>query len=158
MNLADCLALIGMNRNTYNSLDRRHRRHDGSGGLSFMSKRPLSDEGQDRFALRHAVALACLMDLREAGVPPARALTVIEETFNYIADQVDTSARHPDRLHSRNLIRYFPNSEGHYGWSAGAPTDSGLTVPDGDIIAIDLNEVIRRIWNATSRWLGIEVA
>ena len=97
------------------------------------------------------------MDLREAGVPPARALTVIDETFDYIADQVETSRKHPDLLMAPSLIRYFPNSQGHYGWSAGAETDSSLTQPDAPVIAIDLNEVIRRIWDATSRWLGIEV-
>lgn len=158
MNLADVLMFSGMNRNTFNSLERRLRSPNGHGGLEFMRERLTPGDGHDRYKLAHAVALRCFIELRDAGVPPGHAATVISATFDYIADQVEDAAERPERLSDEKLIRYFPDPDGHYGWSAGSPSSTAsLGGGQHGSIHIDLNQVTKRIWDAASQWLGIKV-
>lgn len=145
MNLAQVLHFVNMNRNSYNTLDRR------VGGLTFMRENQLppeqSQSAYDRYNFTHAAALACVMAFVDAGVSTTQAAVVVTDLFPYIdslvADMPEVGRLSEDRAWL-TIVNY---GDDMFGFSGGAdePARTLSDVPAISRTAINFNAVWLRM-------------
>jgi len=85
MKTGHLLFLSGINRDTYNTNNRR-------GNLRFLARDIDNPQRQDRFKLAHALAMSAFVMLRRLGVDPAIAGAAVDESWPDIKRVVDASS------------------------------------------------------------------
>lgn len=117
MNLQQVLDANELNRNSYNTLERRT-------GLAFMKRELHESRGRDKYLPAHAVALGCVLDLQSAGVPAAKAAAVVDGCFHWIWNTVAAIAH--GEAPGWSLVHVVDFEDGTWGFSFGAPDASTL--------------------------------
>lgn len=125
MILADVRELGGMNRNTYDTINR-------DPGMTFMTKCLSENEGRDRFDITHAVAMRCLTELMDLGLTGRQAATAVNETFDFLYHRVAVLIGRPTRFKVGNWLVVTDYSGGSYGWQMADSFDRVLAT-DGAI-------------------------
>ncbi|MDQ1232124.1 hypothetical protein [Sphingomonas sp. SORGH_AS_0879] len=142
MKLGILLHLVGLNRNTFNTMNRRTP-------LRFMERNLLDDRSYDRYTFTHAVAVGCVVELMNAGLPANRASSVVDATFDFIDAAVDEFSKN---ISSNNWWLTVTNfADGSYGW-AGGQEDAR---PLGDQMVLSkLTINIEAVWQSMSQRIG----
>jgi len=117
MNLQEVLDANDMNRNSYNTLERRT-------GLAFMKRDVDPARGRDKYFVAHAVALGCMIDLQEAGVPAGRAASAIDSVFHQITRTVELIAK--GQSPGWSMIHIVDFGDDNWGFAFGDPTAKTL--------------------------------
>lgn len=124
MNLQMTLKLAGLNRNTFNTIERRS-------GLPFMKRNLLNAKGHDRYTLVHATALACMLEFQAAGLDLARACSATDDFFDVIDGIVFGGISEGKADANTAWLTIINFASGDWGWASGeenADTFGGGTV------------------------------
>lgn len=145
MNLVMLLHLVGLNRNTFNTMNRRTP-------MLFLERDLLSERSYDRYTMTHAVAVGCVAEFVAAGLSAARAVTVVDGTFQSIDAATDAMTREFDD--NRWWITAINYADGTYGWATGQ--ENADTFGDGMILnKVSVN--ISAVWKAMAGRIGTPV-
>ncbi len=144
MNLQITLKLAGLNRNTYNTIERR-------AGLAFMKKGLLPTTGYDRYTLVHAAALCCMLEFQAAGLELARAVEATDEFFGVIDGIVFGQLAEGKCDPAGAWLTVINYADGGWGWASGA--ENADTFGGGSVTSkVSVNVV--GVWERMTARLG----
>jgi protein-L-isoaspartate O-methyltransferase len=110
MKLGPLLHLVGLNRNTFNTLNRRNP-------LQFLERDLRDERSYDRYTMTHAVAVGCVVEFMAAGLAAARAVSAVDSMFQFVDAATHTiSEAENDNRWWLTVISY---ADGSYGWMGG---------------------------------------
>ncbi len=145
MKLGILLHLVGMNRNTFNTLNRRNP-------MRFLERDLLSDRSYDRYTMTHAVAVGCVSEFMSAGLPAARAISIVDATFRFIDAATDAMTTEvQDNSWWLTAINY---ADGSYGWAGGQ--ENADTFGEG-LITNKVSINIAAVWEAMATRIGAPI-
>ncbi|WCT73799.1 hypothetical protein PQ455_00775 [Sphingomonas naphthae] len=110
MKLGSLLHLVGLNRNSYNTLNRRN-------SFRFMDRDLLDERSYDRYSMTHAVAVGCVVEFMAAGLSGQRAGAAVDNLFRVIDAATHTLAQGSAGDHWWLTITNF--ADGSWGWASG---------------------------------------
>ena len=117
MNLQDVLDANGINRDSYNTVERRT-------GLPFMKRKTDAARVRDKYFPAHAAALACLFALKDAGVPLTKAAAAVDGVFEGIWRTVGLIGE--GQAPGWSMIHVVDFEDGSWGFAYGAPDATTL--------------------------------
>lgn len=135
MLLKNVLEINEVNRNTYNSLERRT-------GLPFMKRGLVEGKRGDRYTFTHAIALATMLRFQQVGVEAKDAATVVDACYEPLIDWVATLLIDRNRIdadHCWITISHF--RDGTIGWATG-PEGADTFSADPPFSKLSLNVAI----------------
>jgi hypothetical protein len=142
MLLKEILELNGLNRNSFNTLDRRV-------GLAFLKRGLVEGSARDRFTLTHAVALAAVLRLQQAGLDAKRAAAAVDENYRVLIDWVAYLTLHPEqRAGDGWWLTVINFADGGWGWATG--NENADTFGGGVAISkvsINIGAVVEELWS-----------
>lgn len=144
MNLQMTLKMAGLNRNTYNTIDRRT-------GLPFMKRRLLSTAGHDRYTLVHATALACMLEFQSAGLELSRACSATNEFLDVIDGVVFGDIADGNPKPATSWLTVINYADGSWGWASGK--ENADTFGDG-VVTSKVSVNVLGVWEKMSTRVG----
>lgn len=115
MLLKTVLDVNEINRNTYNTLERRT-----PGGLPFMKRGLAEGKRDDRYSITHVVALATMLELHAMGLEAKDAAEGVDAVYDVLIDWVATLHIMPETVDpTQYWVTVSKFADNSLGWATG---------------------------------------
>lgn len=150
MLLKTVLHVNEINRNTYNTLERRT-----PGGFPFMKRGLAEGKRDDRYNVTHAVALAAMLNLHAMGVEAKDAAEVIDAVYDVLIDWVPAlqfnealPAHATDEVDpDKTWITVSRFEDGGLGWATGKEDANTFSAdPPLDQRRVNVAAIVKKLW------------